>query len=710
MRKLILILFGLLLFLSQSAAQAATIVDHTCCDLTKIPVSAINKAKSDLHIAYGHTSHGSQLTTGMSGLVAFVNGGGLGLNLPDNIFAYNHGGSSGALDLHDYAMGGDCGYYPQWVNNTRAYLNDPAHSNTNVIIWSWCGQVSGKTAQSMIHDYLAPMSQLEIDYPNVTFVYMTGHLDGTGLTGNLHLRNEQIRNYCRTNNKVLFDFEDIETYDPDNRYFGDKSVNDHCDYDTDGNGSRDGNWATQWQDSHVIGTDWYSCPSAHSMPLNANRKAYAAWWLWAKLSGWNGSSQELTKLYYPHVTNASPWNTEICIINKNTLLTIQGKFHAYTDQGVEILPSVAKNIPPNGRIGLILSHIFKTSQKIAYVIFESSSDKICGYTKFFIDNKYMAAVPAILSKDISNGNVYIPHIALNQGWWTGLGLVNTTNASVTLGFEFNNGSTITKILGPGAHSSFTMSSLLTGKDIDNIKAGAIKNATGIIGLELFGTNNHYLSGITLSDKTFTRLYYPHVASDSDWWTGIVVYNPGNNNLSITIKPYDKSGRLLSFANPEAATISLQAKTKYIGTAASLSFPQKTAWFALESSLPVTGFELFGRQDKTRLGGYGTLSQGLSSGIFPRLSSNSEGWSGIAFVNIADNSAQVTLAAYDDTGNNIGNTEFNLNAHGKIVSIAQSLFSSSIASATYIRFTSSQKLVGFLLTGSGSFLLDALPSL
>jgi hypothetical protein len=47
-----------------------------------------------------------------------------------------------------------------------------------------------------------------------------------------------------------------------------------------------GNWATEWQTSHTEGEDWYSCSSAHSQPLNANQKAYAAWWLWARLAGW----------------------------------------------------------------------------------------------------------------------------------------------------------------------------------------------------------------------------------------------------------------------------------------------------------------------------------------------------------------------------------------------------------------------------------------
>ena len=40
------------------------------------------------------------------------------------------------------------------------------------------------------------------------------------------------------------------------------------------------------QNSHTEDIDWYTCSSAHSQPLNANRKAYAAWYLWACLAGW----------------------------------------------------------------------------------------------------------------------------------------------------------------------------------------------------------------------------------------------------------------------------------------------------------------------------------------------------------------------------------------------------------------------------------------
>jgi len=127
------------------------------------------------------------------------------------------------------------------------------------------------------------MSGLEVDYLDVRFVYMTGHTDGSGLTGNLHVRNQQIRDYCEANDKILYDFEDIESYDPDGTYFGDRNVTDSCAYDG-------GNWAIEWQNSHTQGVDWYDCDSAHSEPLNANLKAYAAWWLWARLAGWDGGA------------------------------------------------------------------------------------------------------------------------------------------------------------------------------------------------------------------------------------------------------------------------------------------------------------------------------------------------------------------------------------------------------------------------------------
>lgn len=252
------------------------IADHFSADLSQISIEQIENAKNKLHIAYGHTSHGSQITTGMEGLVSFKG----------MLYAFNSGGSDSTLDLRDRPFSGasDLGNPDRisWASTTRNYLD--ANADINVVIWSWCGQVSSATEDD-INTYLNLMSQLEIDYPNVHFVYMTGHLDGSGEEGNLNIRNKQIRNYCNKNNKLLYDFADIESYDPDgNTNYMLMHANDECNYDSDGDGSRETNWAIDWQNSHTEGTDWYNCSSAHSQPLNANLKAYAAWNLWALIA------------------------------------------------------------------------------------------------------------------------------------------------------------------------------------------------------------------------------------------------------------------------------------------------------------------------------------------------------------------------------------------------------------------------------------------
>ena len=192
-----------------AARTVPIIANHTTIDLSKIPRSAINTSKDNLHIAYGHTSHGSQIVDGMSGLVDFANApyGG-------STYAWNNGGTGDALDFRDdmgnygnpnYGGAEDLGQpnLTAWPGSTRLYLQ--AHPEVNVIMWSWCGQVSG-LSDAQLNYYLSSMNTLESEYPNVNFVYMTGHLDGSGESGTLNANNEKIRAYVRANNKILCNY------------------------------------------------------------------------------------------------------------------------------------------------------------------------------------------------------------------------------------------------------------------------------------------------------------------------------------------------------------------------------------------------------------------------------------------------------------------------------------------------------------------------
>ena len=291
------------LFTTAVVYSEPIIADHNAAaNFDNIPDYWIGKAKRDFKLAYGHTSHGSQIITGKNMINGFTGSGDNyavdcdGYDCKDCLYDYcddrtyySSGGShdiapSGTLSFFDRYPSGDLGNPDRttWADKTRTMLDDPRYDDRNVVMWSWCGQAN--TSEANIQLYLNLMSQLETDYPHITFIYMTGHLNGTGETGNLYQRNNQIRDYCTANNKILFDFADIESYDPDGNYFRDKNAEDDCDYWV--NGSKH-NWADEW-----CAANPGKCPScshcAHSRCLNCYLKGKAFWWMMARLAEWDG--------------------------------------------------------------------------------------------------------------------------------------------------------------------------------------------------------------------------------------------------------------------------------------------------------------------------------------------------------------------------------------------------------------------------------------
>jgi hypothetical protein len=267
--------------------EAAVVIDHTSVQaFNSIPGEWINLAKSNLRIAYGTTSHGSQILTGLDMLRS-----------ENSLYNYTTGSSgffcdgtySEYLDGRCMTGANDLGSPDRtaWVTATRNFLNGSG-SNRNVIMWAWCGQVSYATSSDIADSYLANMNQLEQDFPNVKFIYMTGHLDGTGDTGNLKIRNQQIRDYVNANNKILYDFADIESYDPDGSYYP---------LDVDGC-----NWCSTWCATH-------DCPSCseclHSHCFNCYNKGKAFWYMMAVLAGWDEGVSPGTTPDVPTIQNVT---------------------------------------------------------------------------------------------------------------------------------------------------------------------------------------------------------------------------------------------------------------------------------------------------------------------------------------------------------------------------------------------------------------------
>jgi hypothetical protein len=239
--------------LSPSLAAQSIVADHSSVtQFDQIPQAYIEQIQLNRSFYYAHTSHGSQIVTGIDML-----------SIENSAYA----------TPYIYEVGDDLGGYGDttWAPPLRAYLND--HDEINVAMLSWCGGVSDNSVEG-INAYLNKMANLEEDYPSVTFIYMTGHLDGSGDEGNLTLRNNQIRDYCVANGKVLFDFADIETWDPDGVRYADGS--DACE------------WCYDWCGSHTC-PDCSGC--AHSHCFNCYQKGKAFWWMMARVEGWSTNPQ-----------------------------------------------------------------------------------------------------------------------------------------------------------------------------------------------------------------------------------------------------------------------------------------------------------------------------------------------------------------------------------------------------------------------------------
>jgi hypothetical protein len=277
--------------------------------LRAIPTQYVDAARTGLHVAYQHTSHGTHVSYGLYGLQSYKTG-------DSTLFGVSTSGAAGKLDWVDSEIAlpetywdlslADYGGWSSWLEMNRDYLERPANADINVVMWSWCDisnhNVSGylTSMQTLIEEYGIGGSKIgtgsgKTRTTPITFVFMTGHAggnysgnEGPGLPKN---QADLINNFCKAKGYLCLDYYSIDSHDMAGTYYADA-------WDDAYSESAGKAYNAEWQASHTRGTDWFYNRDAPGGSVNtgdhlnqhitANRKAYAMWYILARIAGWDG--------------------------------------------------------------------------------------------------------------------------------------------------------------------------------------------------------------------------------------------------------------------------------------------------------------------------------------------------------------------------------------------------------------------------------------
>jgi hypothetical protein len=197
-----------------------------------------------------------------------------------------------------------------------------------------------------------------------------------------------------------------------------------------------------------------------------------------------------------------------------------------------------------------------------------------------------------------------------------------------------------------------------------------------------------------------------VASYLSWETEIGLVNtiPGGTNVKGELQAFNIDGEALETIPIEIPPGGRREIT--IGESFQNPVPIAYVVFLSDSGF-IAGYTRFNQPgNRVSL----PAASAVQEGWFPKM--ESDGWTGLAFVNISDQKANVRISAYDNEGvKAVEDQILEVKPGAKIIGLMDEVFPAGVSKARYFYFSSDQKVLAF--SGSGSSdgrMLDGLPTL
>ena len=202
------------------------------------------------------------------------------------------------------------------------------------------------------------------------------------------------------------------------------------------------------------------------------------------------------------------------------------------------------------------------------------------------------------------------------------------------------------------------------------------------------------------------LYFPVVLSTGDWNTVLTLIN-GTPGVPIKgeLRGYSADG------GPPVETVPFSiagSSRRRIPAREAFASPQSVSYVVVQADSAFLSGEATLVYEPA--GGTVSLPAAASAQRGCFLRQDAGAWTALSLVNIADAPASVLLSARNDDGAEVASATITLAAGARLLAEPSSIFGADVAGATYVRFSSNRKLIGFALHArDGGAVLEALPA-